>query len=275
MAKAFEKNNLVIFGTAAILILLGLIFALVVLSSTGYGLWVVVGAGSVGVQDTFGYVNPSVLGSGLHFKAPWTKVVPINAKTQSLDLVGTSDARALTSEGLTVEMSATALYHVEPVQASDVYRTIGTDYEQIMIVPIVRGALREEVAKYRAEDIYSQERGGIAAAVKTNVNAKLNPRGIYVDDFIIRNVILPEQLSQAIQSKQAAEQQIQQKKFEVDREKAEADRKRAEAQGIADSNRIIAESLTDSYLRWYWIEKVAASGSTIYVPSDMSLVKTI
>jgi regulator of protease activity HflC (stomatin/prohibitin superfamily) len=75
-----ERNNLAILGTVAILIVLGLIFALVVLSSTGYGLWVVVGAGNVGVQDTFGSVNPSELGSGLHFKAPWTKVVPINAK---------------------------------------------------------------------------------------------------------------------------------------------------------------------------------------------------
>lgn len=262
-------------GSIVLTILILIVGLILVLTLTGNGFWAVVAAGNVGVQDTFGSVDPTVLSSGLHLKAPWTKIVPFSVKTQALDMTGTSDAKALTIEGLTIEMSATALYHIEADKATAVYQTIGTDYTETIIVPEVRGALREEIAKYRAEDIYSQERGGISASVKNNLNAKLNPRGIYVDDLIIRNVILPEQLSQAIQAKQSAEQQIQQKKFDVDREKAEADRKRAEAQGIADSNRIIAESLSDSYLKWYWIEKVAASGSTIYVPSDMSLVKTI
>lgn len=256
-------------------VLIVIIFVFLVLALMGFGFWTVVGAGQVGVQDTFGYVDPNVLGSGLHLKAPWTAIIKMDVRTQAIDMVDYDDAKALTSEGLTIEMSMTTLYHIAPDRATDIYKTIGTGYEDIIIVPEVRGAIREEIAKYRAEDIYSQERGGIARAVKDNLNAKLNPRGIYIDDIIIRNVILPDQLSQAIQAKQTAEQQIQQKLFEVDRERAEAERKRQEAQGIADANRIIAGSLSENYLKWYWIEKVAASGNTIYVPSDMSLVKTI
>jgi regulator of protease activity HflC (stomatin/prohibitin superfamily) len=259
----------------AVFLLIALIVILGILSLMGYGFWTVVGAGQVGVQDTFGKVDPNVLGSGLHLKAPWTNIIKFDVRTQAIDMTGVNDAKALTSEGLTIEMSATTLYHVAPDMSTDIYKTLGIDYTETIIVPEVRGALREEVAKYRAEDIYSQERGGIARAVEDNLNAKLNPRGIYIDDVIIRNVILPEQLSQAIQAKQTAEQQIQQKLFEVDREKAEAERKRQEAQGIADANRIIAGSLSENYLRWYWIEKIAAGGNTIYVPSDMSLVKTI
>lgn len=269
------KNSKIMVMIGIVVIAIAVIAVVGLLSLTSYGLWTVVGAGYVGVQDTFGSVDPNILSSGLHLKAPWTTVIKYDARTRSIDMTGVNDATALTVEGLTIKMSATTLYHIAPGQATSIYKTLGTEYEETIIVPEVRGALREEIAKYKADEIYSQERGGIARSVKDNLNARLNDRGIYIDDVIIRTVILPDQLTQAIQAKQTAEQQIQQKLFEVDREKAEAERKRQEAQGIADSNRIIAGSLSDNYLQWYWIEKVAASGNTIYVPSDMPLVKTI
>lgn len=268
-----NKTTVTVIGIAAIVIALAAVAG--TLQLMGYGFWTVVGAGQVGVQDTFGNVDSSVLASGLHVKAPWTSIIKYDIRTRSIDMTGVNDAKALTVEGLTIEMSATTLYHISPGEATDIYKTIGTEYEDTIVMPEVRGALREEIAKYKAEEIYSQERGSIARSVRDNLNARLNGRGIYIDDVIIRNVILPEELTQAIQAKQTAEQQIQQKLFEVDREKAEAERKRQEAEGIADANRIIAGSLSDNYLKWYWIEKVSASGNTIYVPSDMSLVKTI
>jgi prohibitin 1 len=268
------KDNLI-----PAIIIVGIIVlatALLIGSLMGFGIFTIVAAGQVGVQDTFGNVDSSVLNSGIHFKAPWTNIVALSTQTEKIDLIGDTEATSLTSEGLTVEIDASTLYHIDYAKAPDIYKSIGTDYEEKVVIPEVRGALRTEIARYRAEDIYSQERGQIARSVVDNLNAKLNPRGIYVDDFIIRRVLLPEQLSQAIQSKQTAEQQIKQKEYQVDVEKMEAERKRQEAQGIADANRIIANSLSDNYLRWYWIDKIAQGNNTIYVPSDgFQLVKAI
>ncbi|MFN3527844.1 MAG: hypothetical protein ACK4YO_01935, partial [Candidatus Altarchaeaceae archaeon] len=36
--------------------------------------------------------------------------------------------------------------------------------------------------------------------------------------------------------------------------------------GIADANRIISNSLTENYLRWYWISSLERQNSVIYVP---------
>ena len=63
------------------------------------------------------------------------------------------------------------------------------------------------------------------------------------------------------------EQQIAQKQFEVQKQEAESNRMRAEARGIADANKIIANSLTQSYLEWYSIEMMKSHpGATYFIP---------
>jgi len=50
---------------------------------------------------------------------------------------------------------------------------------------------------------------------------------------------------------------------------AEADTIRAH--GIARSNQIIGQSLTDAYLHWFWIDNIDKSNNVIYVPTEANL----
>ena len=43
------------------------------------------------------------------------------------------------------------------------------------------------------------------------------------------------------------------------------------AGGVARSNVIIGQSLTESYLRWYWISELKPGGQVIYVPTEANL----
>lgn len=253
---------------------------LVVLAALALTCFAVVGAGQVGVKDTFGNVDATVFGPGFYVKNPLMSVVPMSTQTQNIDMSGGSDLTSLTVEGVTIQMDATVLYHIDPDKAPEIYKTIGADYADVILIPEIRGATRSEIAKYKAEDIYSQERVQIAQNITDDLNAKFaaNERtnGIHVDDFILRKVVLPDQLTQAIQAKQAAEQQIQQKQYQVDVEKAEAQRKVVEAQGIADANKIIDGSLSDNYLRWYAIEQLAGNKNvTIFGGSGFDVAKVI
>jgi regulator of protease activity HflC (stomatin/prohibitin superfamily) len=75
-------------------------------------------------------------------------------------------------------------------------------------------------------------------------------------------VILPSDLSSAIEEKLKAEQESQRMEFVLERERKEADRKRIEAQGIADFQKIVAEGISDQLLQWKGIEateKLASS----------------
>lgn len=50
---------------------------------------------------------------------------------------------------------------------------------------------------------------------------------------------------------------------------AEADTIRAH--GIARSNQIIGQSLSDAYLHWFWIDNIDKSNNVIYVPTETNL----
>lgn len=43
------------------------------------------------------------------------------------------------------------------------------------------------------------------------------------------------------------------------------------AHGIARSNQIIGQSLTDSYLHWFWIDNIDKSNNVIYVPTEANM----
>jgi hypothetical protein len=43
------------------------------------------------------------------------------------------------------------------------------------------------------------------------------------------------------------------------------------AHGIATSNKIIGQSLTDAYLHWFWIDNIDKSNNVIYVPTEANM----
>lgn len=43
------------------------------------------------------------------------------------------------------------------------------------------------------------------------------------------------------------------------------------AHGIARSNQIIGQSLTEAYLHWFWIDNIDKSNNVIYVPTESNM----
>jgi regulator of protease activity HflC (stomatin/prohibitin superfamily) len=94
---------------------------------------------------------------------------------------------------------------------------------------------------------------------------------------LLRRVKLPDVVMQAIEAKLAEDQNAQKMEFTLVKEGREAERKRVEAQGISDANRVIAGSLTNSYLSWYYIEMLKTVASTpnntfVITPFDQKLI---
>jgi len=224
-----------------------------------------------------GGVQDDEFGEGLHIKAPWVKVDKFNMKTQDYTMskieeegIVKRDDRihTLTKEGLCVDLDITVLYKIAYGEASNVRQTIGKDgkYQDIVIRPTVRNAVREVVVGYNAMDIYGDKRDVIESAMYNDMCTPLAERGIIVEDLLIRDVTLPQELSVSIEAKKTAEQEALRMEYILDIEKYEKDRKIIEAEGISSANEIIAGSLTHEYLTWYWIDNLDTHDSVIYVP---------
>jgi regulator of protease activity HflC (stomatin/prohibitin superfamily) len=124
----------------------------------------------------------------------------------------------------------------------------------VVIDPQLRSVIRDVTAEYEAKILYSASREVVAQNMFKQIRAALAPRGIEVEQVLLRSVQLPPLLTTAIQEKLQAEQQAQRMRFVLDRERQEAERKRVEAQGIADFQTIVAKGISTELLKWKAIE---------------------
>lgn len=210
----------------------------------------IVPAGHVGVIDTFGQVSERVLQPGLHLRNPFSKVVNLSVQTQEIK----ETTSAPSKEGLMMEVDVSILYRVEPNQAKQIYQTVGTNYQEVVVLPQFRSLVRNTTAQYNAQDLYTSQRQAVTKQLSTDLNSVLSQRGILVEDTPLRNVSLPENLRQTIETKLQADQENQRMQFVLAKEKQEADRKRIEATGQSDAQKILSQGLSDSVLKFRQIE---------------------
>jgi prohibitin 1 len=212
--------------------------------------WTMIPAGSVGVVDFFGNVSENTLKAGINFVNPMANVIKFSVKTQEVKEQMTVPSK----EGLTVQLEISLLYHLNPEYAFDIYRTVGENYGEIIVLPQFRAVVRGITAQYEAKALYTSGREQVAKDIEQELTRLVSKRGITIESAPLRQIILPKGLTNAIEDKLKAEQESQRMQFILLKEQQEADRKRIEANGISDFQEIVAKGLTDRVLKWKGIE---------------------
>jgi regulator of protease activity HflC (stomatin/prohibitin superfamily) len=221
----------------------------------------VVPAGHVGVVDFFGTVDPRSRPAGLQWVNPLARLIPMSVKTQELK----ETMEVPTREGLSLSLEVSVLFHLDPAKAPEVYRTVGPNYVDVILVPQFRSVARGVTASSEARALYTSEREQLAEQIASGLRQQVEARGIVIEATPLRKIVLPQRLAQAIEEKLSAEQESQRMEFVLQREAKEAERKRIEAQGIADFQRIVSQGISDQLLRWKGIEatiEIAKSPNT-------------
>ncbi len=208
--------------------------------------------GSVGVLTFFGKVDPEEINEGLHIINPLKNVHILSIRTQEIF----EHADVPSKEGLTVALEVSLLFRIEPTKASNIYQTIGEDYHSIIIIPMLRSSIRNVTVNHEAKDLYTSGREIIAGQIFKELEKSLGERGIITENVLLRKIVLPEQVQQAINNKLAAEQEAERMKFIILKEEQEANRKRIEAKGIADYQNIVRQGIDEKLLKWKALESV-------------------
>jgi prohibitin 1 len=228
-------------------VLIGIaVFVLIVIG----GPLTVIPAGHVGVKDFFGSVSSDILPAGVHLVVPFTRVHKISIQTQEVK----ETAEVPSKEGLVMDLEGSLLYRLDPARAAEVYKSVGANYPEILVIPQIRSAIREITASYEAKVMYSAEREQIARETFQLFQKMTTGRGIIAEAVLLRKIGLPPVVANAIQEKLKREQEAEQMKFVLQKEQQEAERKRIEAQGIADFQKIVAQGISAQLLEWKGIE---------------------
>ena len=226
-------------------------------------LWSVVSipTGHVGVLTLFGRVTGEVLPEGIHLINPLKSVQKLSVQTQSRK----ESANVPSNEGLILSLDTSLLFRLDRNKAAQVFQTVGADYAEKIVEPTLRAAIRSATSAHTANALYTNAREIVQQQIQDELTAQLAPRGVIVENVLLRDVQLPAMLKGSIEAKQQAEQDALRMSFILQKEKQEAERKRIEAQGIADFQKIVAQGISGQLLEWKGIEateKLATSTNT-------------
>lgn len=211
----------------------------------------IIPAGHVGVIDFLGNVSERVLPAGVNIMNPMARAVKYSIQTKEHK----EKMEVLSQEGLTIGLEISVLYRLNPDSAAGVYRTVaGGDYENIILIPQFRSICRAITASFKASALYSNKRDELGTEIQKELAETVAERGVIIENTPLRDVLLPKQLTSAIEQKQKAEQESQRMEFILSKEKKEAERKRIEARGIADFQKTVSAGISQQLLQWKGIE---------------------
>lgn len=218
--------------------------------------------GNVGVLTLFSKVDmDNTLPEGLHLINPLKAVHKMSVQKQTRKEV----AEVPSTEGLTIHLETSVIFHLDAGHAAAVYQGIGMNYVEIIVEQNFRSLIRAVTSTHTASALYTGGREEVAQQIENELKRTLTPQGVVVESVLLRDVQLPAMLRQSIEAKQQAEQDALRMSFVLQKEKQEAERKRIEAQGISDFQHIVAQGISAPLLEWKGIEateKLAASSNS-------------
>ncbi len=215
---------------------------------------VTISAGEAGVlYRTFAngvVTDEPALGEGFHIIAPWNKVFIYEVRQQEVY----EKMQALSSNGLEIELEATAWFQPDYSNLGNLHQQKGQNYVSRVLQPAIRSAVRSVVGRYTPEQLYSSKRDAIQVEIYEETKNIVSDEFVQLNEILIRDVTLPRTIKEAIERKLKQEQESLEYEFRLVTAAKEAEKVIIEARGKADANRILSASLTDKILQDKGIE---------------------
>lgn len=210
-------------------------------------------AGILWLRFGGGTIVDRVYPEGFHFIFPWDQMWVYDVRIQSI----TEEVNALTRNGLRVGINLTVRYRPQYEMLGLLHQQVGPDYVRRIVTPEVESSLRTMIASYDTEQVYTLQNEIVSKIINQAGSGAAN-RYVRIDDVLIREIILPPLIQDAIEQKIEQMELAMAYKYRLERELKEKERRQIEAEGLKIANTILAASITDDLLTWRGIEATRA-----------------
>lgn len=210
-------------------------------------------AGVLWLRFGGGTIIDRVYPEGFHFIFPWDQMWIYDVRIQSIS----EEVKVLTQNGLRVGVRLTIRYHPQYDMLGVLHQQVGPDYVRRIVIPEVESSLRAMIASYNTEQVYTLQ-NEIVSKIINQAGSGAAHRYVRIDDVLIREIVLPELIQEAIEQKIEQMELAMAYEYRLQREEAEKERRRIEAEGWKAANIILASSITDDLLTWRGIEATRA-----------------
>ncbi len=166
--------------------------------------------------------------------------------------VGNDSIKVQSNEAQQLNLDVAVQYRVNKDQAAALYTEWGGQGLQIIEEQVVRQQTRSAVtnlaALYKWEEISGSKRVEIADKVREQLREELARRHLILEDFVIREVHLPDNLKIALENKITAQQAAEKQRYELEQAQIKAEQDKVEAEGQANAQRATAQGDADATL---------------------------
>ena len=208
-------------------------------------------SGQVGIKVRFGKVVDTQMNDGIKFKLPVVeKIVKMNIQVQKVEVKTESSSKDLQL----VNMQLAVNYKIDGKKATDLYKNVGTKYEEVVLQPAIQESIKAVTSRYTAEELITK-RNEVSVECMKELDEKVKRYGLIIDNFNITNFNFSSEFNKAIEEKQVAEQKVLTAKQELEKSKVEAERKVVEAEAEKKANEMKQQSLTDNVIKDKFIQK--------------------
>ena len=176
------------------------------------------------------------LKAGFYWRAPWNDVYVYDVRWQSY--VETVDA--LSSDDLLVKLRTAVIMRPIPEEVYFMAQEIGSDFYPRVVKPELLAAVRSVVLGYAMVTV-PENSVEIASKVQAVVVEKLKGRHLQIASVALAEIELAKIVLEAVEKKQAKEQEKEQKEFELVIAEKDAEIARRRAKGEGDAIRIRSE----------------------------------
>lgn len=217
----------------------------------------IVSTGLVGIKTSFGVVSGRA-SEGFNLILPWEEITPMNIKIQKQSFTNlsasTKDAQSISNISIDVN------YKLNPDKAEEIFSTVGENYQETLISPLLTQNIKDRLALYNAESLVT-ERNSIVDGITTQLQENLKDYGIDVVAVSLVNYDFSPDFNAALERKAVAQKEIETAKNNQEKAKVEA-----------ETNRIKTEQLTDAVLMEKLIDAIRnGTGTYIIDTSNLSI----
>ncbi len=231
---------------------------------------VVVPSGMAGVRVS--QIRGTLAGTlypGVHFVTPLVEHVDLFNTRDQLFTTGISEEglakgapkgeplRVQAKEGLTLGLAITVRYQLDPRRLDYIEANLPSPLEKEIVPPVVATAWRELVPGYTVREVFSAKREEIRQRSAEIIRKRLGADGIVVKEVMLRDIELPQEYANGLESlllkeqendRMGVETEIHQKQVKIAEADAEASKVQAvkQAEGQAAVRVLQAKSESDA-----------------------------
>lgn len=217
--------------------------------------------------------------AGIKFKTPWQDALDWDIRNRLINFYrdadyaydnGSYNGATVTindSSGTKADCDVQVIYSINSDAVEKLYADYGTQeaYVASYVSNDVRQTTRDCAGQFSTIQLLTNKES-FAKSIQDTLTQRWADSGVVVESVSVQDIRYDQSITDAYAQAQAAQVEQQRAQNEQSTAKIEAETKKIEAQGTADSNQILAESLTDEVLKQHFIDAINNSDTVYVVP---------